>query len=238
LDTQAKRHSVTVTAGCQTADDLMHVETESLINCLDPATSIIAKTRLKTLKKWVEDSFDIHGTVDISNFTAAICQDNQRAIARTVKSGTTQVEKTSSKEKLNVWNGRRETWHKSRRELMAYLNQIKNEVGVPIYYVIRDPHLEQQFRDDNGEIGRRIYEAEFKGQIYENDAFQVLQILRQWTFGGKAEPHVDNSNNVQDAWASIKQAFEGHDAKGANIAKARQDLRDAHWTENKKELVF
>jgi hypothetical protein len=45
---------------------------------------------------------------------------------------------------------------------------------------------------------------------------------------------VDNSNNVQDAWNSIIQAFEGHDAKGANISKARQNLRKAHWTENKE----
>jgi hypothetical protein len=83
LDTQAKRDSVTITAGCQTADDLMYVQTESLINCLDPATSIIAKTRLKTMKKWVEDSFDINGSVDISSFTADVCRVNQRAIACT-----------------------------------------------------------------------------------------------------------------------------------------------------------
>jgi hypothetical protein len=121
---------------------------------------------------------------------------------------------------------------------MAYLNQIKNEVGVPIYSVIRDPNLEEQFRPDNGEIGHRIYEAKFKGRIYENDAFQVLQILQQWTSGGQAEPHVDKSINVQDLWNSIIQAFEGHVARGANIAKARQDLRDAYWNENKKNWSF
>jgi hypothetical protein len=115
---------------------------------------------------------------------------------------------------------------------MAYLNQIKNEGGIPVYYIIRDPDLKEQYHNDSGDIGRRIYEAEFKGRIYENDAFQVLQILHQWTSGGKAEPHVlDNSSNVQDAWNSIITAFEGHDARGANIAKACQDIWDqTGWT--------
>jgi hypothetical protein len=141
------------------------------------------------------------------------------------------------KEKLSVWNGRHGTWQKIKRELMAYLNQIKNELGVPLYYVIRDPNLEDQYRAASGEIGNRIYEAHHKGRIYENNAFQVLQI-RQWTSGGRAEAHVANSNNVQDAWHdawhSIILAFKGHDAKAANIATAHQDLKDAHWSENKK----
>jgi hypothetical protein len=238
MDTQVKRDSVTVTAGCVKADDLMYVETESLINCLDPATSIIAKTHLKTLKNWVEDSFDIHGIVDVAMFMADVCRESQRAIARTLKPSTTQAETSVTKEKLSVWNGRRETWQKSKKEITAYPNQIKNELGIPVYYVIRDPDLEQQYQTESGEIGRKIYEAPHTGCIYENDAFQVLQILRQWTSGGRAEPHVDNSNNVQDAWNSIIMAFEGHDAKGANIAKACQDLKDAHWMENKKNWSF
>jgi hypothetical protein len=53
LDTQAKRDGVTVNAGCMTTDDLMYVETDSLMDCLNPTTTIVAKTRIKTLKKWV-----------------------------------------------------------------------------------------------------------------------------------------------------------------------------------------
>jgi hypothetical protein len=51
LDTQQKRDCVMVTAGCTTVDNLLYVETENLLLCLEVDTSIIAKTRLKTLKK-------------------------------------------------------------------------------------------------------------------------------------------------------------------------------------------
>jgi hypothetical protein len=106
LDTQAKRDCVTHVAGCIIAEDLMRVETDSLINCLDPTTSIISKTRLKTMKKWVEDTHDIHGVVDIALFNAGICRYNQCAIAQMTKLGTGQTEKAATKEKLTVWNGR------------------------------------------------------------------------------------------------------------------------------------
>jgi hypothetical protein len=163
LGTQAKWDCVIVAAGCVTADDLMYVETDNLIACLDPATSIIAKTRLKTLKKWVEEFFDVNGVVDVADFTADICRSNER---ETTKPSTTQAEKSVTKEKLNVWNGRQDTWLKSKRKLMAYLNQIKNEHGIPLYYVIRDPNLEDQYRADSGEIGKRIFKPQYKGRVY------------------------------------------------------------------------
>jgi hypothetical protein len=80
LNTQAKWDCVTITDGCLTADDLMYVETDSLIACLDQATSIIAKTRLKTMKKWVEDAYDVDRSVDISQFIANVYRETQHAI--------------------------------------------------------------------------------------------------------------------------------------------------------------
>jgi hypothetical protein len=77
LDTQAKRDCVTVTAGCVTVEDLLYVEMENLLECLELDTPIIAKTCLKTLKKWTEDMFDLSGMVDVADFTLDICKENQ-----------------------------------------------------------------------------------------------------------------------------------------------------------------
>jgi ABC-type molybdate transport system ATPase subunit len=41
----------------------------------------------------------------------------------------------------------------SKRELTAYLNQIHNEEGVPIYYVSRDYENEEEYRANNGRMG-------------------------------------------------------------------------------------
>jgi hypothetical protein len=68
-------------------------------------------------------------------------------MARTAtKTGIQQTEKSTTKEKLNSFKGKRENWLKSKRELTAYLNQIKNEQGIPVYYVIRDPEQEEKYR--------------------------------------------------------------------------------------------
>jgi hypothetical protein len=69
LDTPAKRDRVTVNAGITTAEDLLYVEMDSMIECSTNNTTIIAKTRLKTLKKWAEDEYDIEGNVDVRKFT-------------------------------------------------------------------------------------------------------------------------------------------------------------------------
>jgi hypothetical protein len=196
LDTQAKRDCVMVTAGCVTVEDLLYVETKNLLACLEADTPIMAKTRLKTLKKWTEDMFDLSGDVDVANFTLDVCKENQWAIARTAKPAAGKTDKTIAEEKLRYFNGDRTLWLKSKRELTAYRNQILNEQGISVYYVIRDKDDEEQYRMHNGEIGKRIYDALFKGRVYENDAFQVLQILRQWTAGWKAETHVDRTIDV------------------------------------------
>jgi hypothetical protein len=122
--------------------------------------------------------------------------------------------------------------------LTAYLNQIKNDNGVPLYYVIRDPNLENQYCNDNGEIGKKIYEAPFQGRVYFQDAFRVLQILRQWTSGGTADTFVDNNNDVQEAWTQLIRNYEGHDARNANIQKARETIIQAHWTRNTQNFTF
>jgi hypothetical protein len=51
LDTQPKRDKVLITAGCMTAENLLYVETDNLLGCLEADTPIIAKTRLKTFEK-------------------------------------------------------------------------------------------------------------------------------------------------------------------------------------------
>jgi hypothetical protein len=239
LDTQAKRDRVTMNAGVTTAFDLLLIDMEGLVEGLTANTSGLAKMRLKTMKKWAEEEYDLNGNVDIRAFTTVVCGERQMNIARSTKVSGQQVDKSSTtKEKLAVFNGKRENWTKAKRELTAHLNQTKNEVGIPIYYVIRDPDQEERYRADNGELGRKIYEAPFRGRIYEADAFQVLQILRQWTSGGTAETFVDNNNNVQDAWTKLIMNYEGRDARGANIQKAREMIANAHWTRNTHNFNF
>jgi hypothetical protein len=88
LETQPKRDKILLNAGCTVVEDLLYVESESLLSCLELDTPIISKTRLKTLKKWAEDTFDVFGMVDIAGFTLDVCKENQRTMARSSKPST------------------------------------------------------------------------------------------------------------------------------------------------------
>jgi hypothetical protein len=239
LDTAVKRERVTINGGVRTIDDILYVEIDSLLECLTQNTSVLARTRLKTLKFWAEAEDDIGNGINLNHFTAEVCRERQKIIAKSTRSTNDTGDKaTATREKLSTFNGKRENWGRAKRELIAYLNQIKNDNGVPLYYVIRDPDLEDQYRNDNGEIGRKIYEAPFMGRIYSQDAFKVLQILRQWTSGGTADTFVDNNNDVQVAWSQLLRNYEGHDARNANIQKARETIAQAHWTRNTQNFTF
>jgi hypothetical protein len=106
-------------------------------------TSGLCKMRIKAMHRCAEESQYTFGDVDIADFATVICEEQQRLLARTgCMSG--QAERiTAVKEKLNTFNGKRESWSKANRELTAHLNQIKNEVGIPIYYIIQDPEQVQ-----------------------------------------------------------------------------------------------
>jgi hypothetical protein len=174
LDTVAKRERVTVTAGVRTIDDIMYVKIDRLIGILTANTSVITATRLKTLKQWAEDEYDLEGFNDVGRFTTEVCRERQRTIAQTTKTGGTTGERSAdTKATLPNFNGKRENWLKSKRELTAHLNQINNEIGIPFFYVIRDPQEEARYRESNGDVGRKIYEAPFHGRIYDTDAFKV-----------------------------------------------------------------
>ena len=244
LDTQAKRDRITNT-GIRTAEDLMLIDMEGLMDCISVNTiSIMVRTRMKTMKKWVEEEFDVEGegNVDISKFTIEVCKEKQREISRST--GTSNQSSSSdktitTKDKLSIFSGKRGDWLNAKRKLTAYLNQIKNAQGVPIYYVIRDPEEEEKYREDNGDIGKSIYEAPPRGRIYEADAFTVMQILRQWTAkDSTAQTFVDNNNDVQEAWAQLVRNYEGIDARSANIQKARETIATSHWSRNTHNFTF
>jgi Reverse transcriptase (RNA-dependent DNA polymerase) len=240
LNTPPKRDRVTQRGGVTVVEDLLLVDMDSLLECLTENTSVMAKTRLKTLKLWAEEQHDINHHIDIRDFTEEVCREKQMKIAKAITkvktSGSDSA--TGSKEKLHNFNGKRENWLNAKRDLTAYLNQILNEDGVPIYYVIHDPTEEQEYRNHNGDIGGKIYDAPFQGRIYNDDAFKVLQILRLWTSNGTAQTYVDQSNDVQEAWSSLLTIYEGHDARNANIQRARSIILKAVWTRNTPNYTF
>jgi hypothetical protein len=96
FDTQAKRDQVTVNAGVTTAFDLLLVDMDDLTDGLTANTSGLAKMRLKTLKKWAEEVFDINGDFNIRDFTMAICEERQMGMARSTKLSSTQGDKSTT----------------------------------------------------------------------------------------------------------------------------------------------
>ena len=72
--------------GCNTAEDVAMLDTETLMGIPLEATPAMIKMRLKTLKTWIDTAFDSvvgqpSGTMYVSDFTADICGDLQRKLS-------------------------------------------------------------------------------------------------------------------------------------------------------------
>ena len=86
LTTLNMRNAIVKTAGVGTIDYLLLIDEESLIRLCTTQTTVMAKMKLKTLKRWVEKEADIDkSTLDIQKFTPEVCKELQRELARTKK---------------------------------------------------------------------------------------------------------------------------------------------------------
>jgi hypothetical protein len=237
LNTAVQRNSVVNNGICDVVD-LALVEGNDIIESLPAAASAMARMRLRALAQWSQEQFSLGIDYTVDQFTAEVCREMQIKLTRPKSTSSTSERSTTTKTKLATFTGKREQWIKAKRELTAHLNQVKNINGIPIYYVIRDPEQEEKYRTENGEIGRKIYDAPHFGTIYSTDAFQVLQILREWTSGGSAETYSYTSNDANEVWQLLIAHYEGHDAVNSNIMKARESINTAHWSRNSPNYTF
>jgi biotin-(acetyl-CoA carboxylase) ligase len=92
LDTQRKRDAVTGDVGgsVTTIYHLLVVDIESLICCLTEDTSLIVRTRLKGLKIWAEEQYEINHNINLTDFTNEVCRTIQMKIAKTVTQATSK----------------------------------------------------------------------------------------------------------------------------------------------------
>jgi hypothetical protein len=117
LDTVAKRERITASggAGVTSAIDVLLIYSKGLTERRSPATSGLAKVWLRTMKKWAEETYDIHGDVNIRDFNIEVCERRQMVMARTTRELQQANKGATVKGKLNTFNGKREHWLKARR---------------------------------------------------------------------------------------------------------------------------
>ena len=83
-----------------------------------------------------------------------------------------------------------------------------------------------------------LYDTRHQERTYEQDTHRVLQIIRQWTSGGNADIHVDNFDDIQEAWKRLTKFYDGIDAQNATILKARNTIANTSWIKDTANFRF
>ena len=93
------------------------------------------------MKRWAEEQETLGNEINIRNFTPKVYKKIQRELSKPPNKRKGQ-ERTSSKDRLAKFSGKAQHWEQSKRALIAHLNQIRNDKGVPVYYIARDGSFE------------------------------------------------------------------------------------------------
>eukprot|EP00934_Nitzschia_sp_Nitz4_P002319 Nitzschia sp. Nitz4//scaffold471_size5685//193//5616//NITZ4_009210-RA/size5685-processed-gene-0.1-mRNA-1//1//CDS//3329552692//2319//frame0 len=255
--TQASQQRI-ANQGIVSSNEIALVDMDALMDCFSSTNkpTVLVAMRLRALKQWIDMQYDVHGpepdvrdpqaqpTWSILEFTPEVCQAIQRTLAKSKKGSSiggnaegSKGEASSDMTKIK-FNGKPAQWEDCKRSFVSRMNQIKNDDGVPLYYVIRDPLEEEDFRTKYGIIGTKIYDAPLKGPRYQTDSFRVLQMLKEWVAGGTASTFVEDAANVQEAWNGLIVNYDGADAIAARVQKARNDIMTSHYTQDTVNFSF
>ena len=110
LSTIAQRERITLTASVTTAEDILLLDEASLLGTLTTATSVMARMKLKALKRWTERQETLGISVNVQGFTTDECRKIQRNISRVVEGSTRVESRHDSKEKLEKLSDKGQHW--------------------------------------------------------------------------------------------------------------------------------
>ena len=198
--------------------------------------NILVKSCLQALLNWTYDkecTLADGMTVDVTEFTAQICTEWMRCS----KKRSRAKEESTKKEDVKMpeaFDGRKRTWKKKKRELLAYLGHKQSrQEGVPLSYVIYiNDDQDFTIADDAPELLQRIATMECHGEHWEADNIEMYNILAIWTAGGNAKTYVDSFQQQRDgrgAWLNLHACFDGLDARENITRLAWETIRNAHF---------
>lgn len=179
LTTKNQIRSVTRVAGVKRVEQLRFMTEEVLVETLDPSTTGISRLRLMALRRFSQDQWNNFGRVDLNQFNRKKMDEILEELAKGTKRDRDSKPRSSSGPKdsdLKRFSGKPEHWQEAKTSLITHLNTMRNDNGIPLYYVIRDPEDEERYRENT--IGAKIYDALQTGKAFEDDSFQVAQVLK------------------------------------------------------------
>lgn len=243
--TAASRNRLTnsLHGGVETVHDLTLIVEDDMVECFTGSNkpNAVRMASLKALRRWAVHQTNVQGPgqIDVIDFDAATMTAWQRRGAS--KSSDDRSKTSSGSDSTNTlksFNGNQDDYVQAKRDIVTHLMRKTNSIGTPLYYVIREPEMENEIRLTYGEAGANIYDSTYNGEIYQRDAMEVLMIIRKWTSGGLASSFTTNSEDVQVVWGQIVTHYEGRDAINQRIVTAREKINSLHWSRDTPNFTF
>jgi len=192
--------------GIESVEDMILIGQEDTLDIFDAAAhrlTAMVKSRLKAFMGWAQYQEQLHGpgNYNLADFDDEECGRWQRQLNNKRKHDDKSKTKKDSIKMPETFNGKQQSWIKSKREMIAYLGQQEGVTGIPLVYVIwnEDDNDEEQ----ESQIMLLIQNAVREGADFQKDNYTVFGILQLWTSGGTAAEYIDQFQAIHDgrsAW--------------------------------------
>jgi len=132
--------------GINTVDDMILIGQRDILAVFKGPEKLTAmvKSKLKAFIEWIQYQEQIHGAdkYELKDFDNQVFADWQRHVNNKRKSEDRS--KATKKDALKLpetFNGKQQSWLKSKREMQAYLGQLEGVTGIPLSCLC---HLERR----------------------------------------------------------------------------------------------
>lgn len=239
LVTKGQIRSITRVAGVKRIEQLRFMTEEVLIESLDPSVTGMARLRLMALRRFSQEQWNNFNRIDLDRFTRTKMDSILEDLAKGKRNNDSKPRPSSmvKDSDLKRFSGKPEHWQEAKTGLITHLNMMRNDNGIPLYYVIRDPEDEKLYRQND--TGIKIYDAIQEGRGFQDDSFQVAQVLKKWTAGGTAVIHTDEQGaDGVTMWRQLILAYEGTDARINAVATAKSKINSARFDKWRPSFTF
>jgi hypothetical protein len=139
--------------------------------------------------------------------------------------------------------GAKKDWMPFKKMLIAFLCvQSSKQMGTPLAYVINNDDI-MHLADANvgNELLQAILDAPLQGRAFNQDNFELFQILNMLMPTGKVQTIVNAFKSTQDGRATrqrILQFYESPESKIAVLPEADNTIEDTMYYSDRKRFTF
>jgi len=188
---------------------------------------IESEEHIKALHRWLQQKHSEGEDLKVINLERFTDEVMETLVEEDINEGAARERNSGSKESgatLPTFNGNQPAYAIWYTRLRTYLCSMKNEEGMPLWYVIAD------IKKEKPELQRLWKTAKYTGKIFDRDNFRVAQWLESSLAEGPAHVYAKkHSGDAKKIFKDLHEVYHAGAKKETRIKDLQKKLRSIQY---------